>query len=120
MVPQGQNFELERGARSRQRSQGQEERDKTDIIAQKRIHPRPQPQLPQQERVFSRDSSKHANLKELRFDADNGVWRVAFAFDPKRRAVLLVAGDKSVVAKIGSIGSFCESQTSVLTSTSRA
>jgi hypothetical protein len=39
--------------------------------------------------------SKHANMKELRFDADNGVWRVAFAFDPKREAVLLVAGDKS-------------------------
>ena len=39
--------------------------------------------------------SKHANMKELRFDADDGVWRVAFAFDPRRRAVLLVAGDKS-------------------------
>ncbi len=26
--------------------------------------------------------SKHANMKELRFNADNGVWRVAFAFDP--------------------------------------
>lgn len=24
-----------------------------------------------------------------------GVWRVAFAFDPRRHAVLLVAGDKS-------------------------
>jgi hypothetical protein len=34
-------------------------------------------------------------MKELRFDADDGVWRVAFAFDPKRKAVLLVAGDKS-------------------------
>jgi hypothetical protein len=34
-------------------------------------------------------------MKELRFDADNGVWRVAFAFDPERKAVLLVAGDKS-------------------------
>lgn len=34
-------------------------------------------------------------MKELRFDAANGVWRVAFAFDPKRRAILLVAGDKS-------------------------
>ncbi|GAB4523767.1 MAG: type II toxin-antitoxin system RelE/ParE family toxin [Amphiplicatus sp.] len=39
--------------------------------------------------------SKHANMKELRFDADGGVWRVAFAFDPTRQAVLLVAGDKS-------------------------
>jgi hypothetical protein len=39
--------------------------------------------------------SKHANLKELRFDAAGGVWRVAFAFDPRREAILLVAGDKS-------------------------
>lgn len=39
--------------------------------------------------------SKHANMKELRFNADNGVWRLAFAFDPKRKAILLVCGDKS-------------------------
>jgi hypothetical protein len=39
--------------------------------------------------------SKFANMKELRFRADDGVWRVAFAFDPKRNAILLVAGDKS-------------------------
>ena len=39
--------------------------------------------------------SRHANMKELRFDAAGGVWRVAFAFDPKRRAILLVGGDKS-------------------------
>ena len=26
--------------------------------------------------------SRHANMKELRFDAAGGVWRVAFAFDP--------------------------------------
>lgn len=45
--------------------------------------------------VDTLNGSHHANMKELRFDADNGVWRVAFAFDPKRRAILLVAGDKS-------------------------
>ena len=39
--------------------------------------------------------SKHANMKDLRFAADDGAWRVAFAFDPKRRAIILVAGDKS-------------------------
>ena len=39
--------------------------------------------------------SKHANMKELRFAADDGAWRVTFAFDPKRRAIILVAGDKS-------------------------
>jgi len=39
--------------------------------------------------------SKHANMKELRFTAKGGVWRAAFAFDPLRQAVVLVAGDKS-------------------------
>jgi len=46
-------------------------------------------------RVDTLKDSRHANMKELRFDAANGVWRVAFAFDPKRRAILLVAADKS-------------------------
>lgn len=41
--------------------------------------------------------SRHANMKELRFDWDGGVWRVAFAFDPKRQAILLVGGDKGGV-----------------------
>jgi hypothetical protein len=36
-----------------------------------------------------------ANLKELRFQYLSQVWRVAFAFDPKRQAILLVAGDKA-------------------------
>ncbi|MCK9912935.1 type II toxin-antitoxin system RelE/ParE family toxin, partial [Microbacteriaceae bacterium K1510] len=36
-----------------------------------------------------------ANMKELRFKAADGVWRVAYAFDPERKAILLVAGDKS-------------------------
>ena len=39
--------------------------------------------------------SRHANMKELRFRADDGVWRIAFAFDTRRKAVLLAAGDKS-------------------------
>ena len=43
--------------------------------------------------------SRHANMKELRFTAMDGVWRVAFAFDPERRAILLVAGDKSGLAQ---------------------
>lgn len=46
-------------------------------------------------RVDTLKGSSHANMKELRFEAANGVWRAAFAFDPKRRAVVLVAGDKS-------------------------
>ena len=48
-------------------------------------------------RVDTLNGSRHANMKELRFDADGGVWRVAFAFDPERKAILLTAGDKSGV-----------------------
>jgi hypothetical protein len=46
-------------------------------------------------RVDTLKGSRHANMKELRFSAADGEWRVAFAFDPKRKAILLVAGDKS-------------------------
>ncbi|MEO0411685.1 MAG: type II toxin-antitoxin system RelE/ParE family toxin [Pseudomonadota bacterium] len=43
--------------------------------------------------------SKHTNMKELRCDAANGVWRIAYAFDPDRKAILLVAGDKAGVSE---------------------
>jgi len=39
-------------------------------------------------------ASHHANMKELRFAWKGAVWRVAFAFDPARQAVMLVGGDK--------------------------
>jgi hypothetical protein len=38
--------------------------------------------------------SKFANMKELRAPVGKEVWRVAYAFDPKRRAILLCAGNK--------------------------
>ena len=41
--------------------------------------------------------SRHTNMKELRFDWGRESWRVAFAFDPKRRAILLAGGDKAGV-----------------------
>jgi hypothetical protein len=50
-------------------------------------------------RVDTLNGSKHTKMKELRFDAANGVWRFAFAFDTKRRAVILVGGDKSGTSK---------------------
>jgi hypothetical protein len=52
------------------------------------------PQL-QRPNADTLNDSKHANMKELRFKAANGVWRVAFAFDPEKTAIILVAGDKS-------------------------
>ena len=50
-------------------------------------------------RVDTLNGSRHANLKELRFSAAGGEWRVAFAFDTDRKAILLVAGDKSGVSE---------------------
>ena len=38
--------------------------------------------------------SRHANMKELRCSWTGEIWRVAFAFDPLRQAVMLVGGDK--------------------------
>jgi hypothetical protein len=49
--------------------------------------------------VDTLQGSKHTNMKELRFNALDGVWRVAFAFDRKRQAIILVAGDKSGVSQ---------------------
>ncbi len=46
-------------------------------------------------RVDTLKGSRHANMKELRFDAADGVWRFAFAFDPRRQAIVLCGGDKS-------------------------
>jgi hypothetical protein len=50
-------------------------------------------------RVDTLKNSDHANMKELRFSAADKVWRVAFAFDPGQRAVLLVAGAKQGVSE---------------------
>jgi hypothetical protein len=46
-------------------------------------------------RVDTLMGSRHANMKELRFDAAGGVWRFAFAFDPTRKAIILCGGDNS-------------------------
>src|ERR1700752_995226 len=67
---------------------------RTEILALSLVIQEFGPQLGRP-RVDTLKGSRHANMKELRFDAAGGVWRVAFAFDPKRNAVLLIAGDKS-------------------------
>jgi hypothetical protein len=67
---------------------------KEEILALSRLLQQFGPQLGRP-RVDTLKGSRHANMKELRFAAVDGEWRVAFAFDPKRSAILLVAGDKS-------------------------
>jgi hypothetical protein len=43
--------------------------------------------------------SRFSNMKELRVTASDGEWRVAFAFDHARQAILLVAGNKQGMAE---------------------
>ena len=49
--------------------------------------------------VDTLEGSLYANMKELRFKAADGEWRVAFAFDRERRAVLLAGGNKIHMSK---------------------
>jgi hypothetical protein len=70
----------------------------TEILALSRFLQQFGPRLGRP-RVDTLKGSRHANMKELRFSAANGEWRMAFAFDPRRRAILLVAGDKSGISE---------------------
>jgi hypothetical protein len=67
---------------------------RTEILALARLLQRFGPQLGGP-RVDTLKGSRHSNMKELQFSAADGEWRVAFAFDGRRKAILLVAGDKS-------------------------
>jgi len=46
-------------------------------------------------RVDTLKGSSFANMKELRVQYLGEPWRILFAFDPKRQAILLVGGNKT-------------------------
>lgn len=70
----------------------------SEILALARHLQRFGPQLGRP-RVDTLNGSGYANMKELRFSAADGEWRAAFAFDTRRKAILLVAGDKSGISE---------------------
>ena len=45
-------------------------------------------------RVDTVKGSKFKNMKELRIQHKGEPWRILFAFDPKRSAILLIGGNK--------------------------
>jgi hypothetical protein len=49
--------------------------------------------------VDSVRGSRHPNMKELRTRVGRSAYRILFAFDPRRTAILLVGGDKSGAAR---------------------
>src|SRR5437660_11137522 len=67
---------------------------RNEILAHSRLLQQFGPRLGRP-RVDTLNESRHANMKELRFDAADGVWRFAFAFDPMRHGIILCGGDKS-------------------------
>jgi hypothetical protein len=69
-----------------------------EILALSRLLQEFGPQLGRP-RVDTLNNSRHSNMKELRFSAADAEWRLAFAFDTRRAAILLVAGDKSGVGQ---------------------
>jgi hypothetical protein len=81
--------------------------EQDEILVQSRLRQQFGPNLGRP-RVDTLKASRHANMKELRFDAADGAWRVAFAFDPKRRAILLVAAISPVGVRNGSIKNLFE------------
>lgn len=46
-------------------------------------------------RVDTLEGSDFRNMKELRIQHQGEPWRILFAFDPKRQAILLVGGNKA-------------------------
>jgi hypothetical protein len=71
----------------------------TELLAHARLLEQFGPQLGRP-RADTLKGSRYPNMKELRFSADSGVWRVAFAFDPQREAVLLAVGNKAGTNKV--------------------
>lgn len=67
---------------------------KRELIGQLKLLEHQGPELGRP-RVDTLKGSQHPNMKELRFRVGSGVWRVAFAFDPDRQAVILVGGDQA-------------------------
>jgi hypothetical protein len=45
--------------------------------------------------VDTMKGSRHSNMKELRTSSGSFAYRTLFAFDPARRAVVLIGGDKA-------------------------
>ena len=66
---------------------------KTELLARARVLAQFGPALGRPN-ADTLSGSEYKNMKELRFNADDGVWRIAFVFDPDRKAILLCGGDK--------------------------
>jgi hypothetical protein len=74
--------------------QEQAEDDKTTIFGKVYLLGELGPNLGRPHADTLKGSKKLANLKELRAKTDAHVFRVAYIFDPERKGLLLIGGDK--------------------------
>jgi hypothetical protein len=74
--------------------EGQEEELQDEILAVVGLLQREGPKLfrPYADTL---EGSKHSNMKELRVQYRGEPWRILFAFDPRRFAILLLGGNKT-------------------------
>src|ERR1700684_866014 len=68
--------------------------EQVDVHPKVNLLQRPGPSLPRPHADLIH-SSRHANMKELRVQHSGRPYRVLFAFDPRRCAILLIGGDKT-------------------------
>jgi len=74
--------------------QEQTEDDKTTIFGKVYLLSEYGPHLGRPHADTLKGSKKLANLKELRAQTDAHMFRVAYIFDPERKGLLLIGGDK--------------------------
>jgi len=70
------------------------EAEQDDVAAKVILLQRLGPALPRPHSDVVR-SSRYANMKELRIQHAGRPYRVLYAFDPRRYAILLIGGDKT-------------------------
>ena len=70
------------------------EGERTEILAHARLLQERGPQLGRPY-VDTVKGSDYSNMKELRVQIAGDPWRILFAFDPRRAAILLVGGNKA-------------------------
>ena len=73
--------------------QGFDDRVQDEILAKLIVLEKEGPNLGRRH-VYRLNGYAHSNMKELRVSAAGGIWRITFAFDPGRNAILLTAGNK--------------------------
>ena len=70
----------------------EDEQESIDFSVGLLMNSGPTPEYPHSSKI---EGSKHAQMRELRVQHQRRPYRVLYAFDPRRAAILLLGGDKT-------------------------